>query len=361
MAVNHRIVLASRPAPGLPVPENFRIEEAPIPAPAEGQVQVRVHYLSLDPYMRGRMDAAKSYAKPVEIGEVMVGGTVGEVTESRHPKFAKGDFVAGSLGWQEWGVADARAVTKIDPQLAPISAYLGTLGMPGITAWVGLLDIAQPRAGETVVVSAASGAVGSVVGQLAKIRGCRAVGIAGGKAKCDYVVHELGFDVCIDYKAGRLRDGQVAPRNMNPEGPDSGEREGRYPLVLSDALKAAAPNGIDVYFENVGGETLDTVLRLMNPFGRVAVCGMISQYNASEIYGVREFRSILVNRLRVQGFIVSDRMELWPKALAELGGWFREGKLKYRESVAQGLEAAPRAFIGMLRGENFGKQLVRLV
>ncbi len=332
MTQNRQILLASRPA-GWPTEANFKLVETPLPQPAEGQVLVRSHFLSLDPYMRARMDAVKSYARSVEVGEVMVGGAVGEVLESRSPRFAKGDFVVGALGWQEYAVADAGAVTKIDTKLAPPSVYLGALGMPGVTAWVGLIDICRPKAGETVVVSAASGAVGSVVGQLAKAHGCRAVGVAGGTTKCAYVTGELGFDACIDYKAGNLH---------------------------AD-LKAATPDGIDVYFDNVGGETLDAALARMNPFGRVAICGLISQYNATEPYGVRNFRSVLVNRLKVQGFIVSDRMELWPQALKELGGLFAEGRLKYRESVAHGLENAPAAFLGMLRGENFGKQVVKLV
>ncbi len=329
---NRRILLASRPA-GWPTEANFRLEETPLPQPAEGQFLVRNHWLSLDPYMRGRMDAAKSYAKYVELGEVMTGGTVGEVVESKHPGFKPGDFVNGALGWQEYAVTDGAGVRKVDGAKAPLSCYLGVLGMPGVTAWVGLLDIAQPKAGETVVVSAASGAVGSVVGQIAKLKGCRAVGIAGGPEKCGYVTTELGFDGCVDHRAGRLYED----------------------------LQVAAPKGIDVVFENVGGPVLDAALGLMNPFGRVTICGLVSQYNAAEPYGIRHMRSVLTNRLRMQGFIVSDRMELWPRALAELGEWVADGKIKYRESVAHGLERAPRAFLGMLRGENFGKQLVELV
>jgi NADPH-dependent curcumin reductase CurA len=335
MTVNRQILLASRPT-GFPVLENFRLVESPMPAPGEGQVLVRNRFLSLDPYMRSRMDAAKSYAKNAEIGEVMVGGTVGEVIESRTPSLAVGDHVVGILGWQEYAVADAKTLRKVaDPKPAPLSIYLGTLGMPGVTAWVGLLDLAQPKAGETVVVSAASGAVGSVVGQIAKLQGCRAVGIAGGREKCEYVTQGLGFDACIDYKAGDLYA----------------------------QLEAACPKGIDVNFENVGGEVLDTVLRLMNPFGRVTVCGLVSQYSAAKVedlYGIRNFRAVLINRLRVQGFIVSDRMELWGPAMKDLGRWFAEGRLRYRESVAEGLENAPAAFLGMLRGQNFGKQVVRL-
>jgi NADPH-dependent curcumin reductase CurA len=329
---NRQILLVSRPE-GWVTEANFRLAATSIPKPGDGQFLVRNHWLSLDPYMRGRMDAKKSYAKYVELGEVMTGGTVGEVVESRHPRFATGELVTGAFGWQEYAVSDGTGVRKVDGAKAPPSYALGVLGMPGVTAWMGLLDIAQPQPGETVVVSAASGAVGSVVGQLAKLKGCRAVGIAGGKAKCDYVVGELGFDACVDYKAGRLRDD----------------------------LQAAAPKGIDVSFENVGGEVLDAVLPLMNPASRITICGLVSQYNATEPYGVRNLRAVLVNRIRMQGFIVSDRMELWPRALEELGRWVAEGRIKYRETVAQGLENAPRAFIGMLRGENLGKQLVKLV
>ncbi len=328
---NLRVVMASRPS-GWVTEQNFRVERAPVPQPKDGEVLVRNLWLSLDPYMRGRMNDVKSYAAKQEIDAVMVGGTAGEVVESKNPKFKPGDKVVGQFGWQQYGVSDGTGLNKVDASRVPLSAYLGVIGMPGVTAWVGLLDICQPKEGETVVVSAASGAVGSVVGQIAKLKGCRAVGIAGGKAKCDYVVSELGFDACIDYKAGRL----------------------------NEDLKAATAKGIDCYFENVGGEILDAVLRRMNAFSRMAVCGLISQYNATEPYGVKNFQSILVNRIKVQGFIVSDRMELWMKAIPELAGWVASGKLKYRETVAEGLENAPRAFIGMLKGENFGKQLVRI-
>jgi len=336
MTVNRQILFAGRPGGGKGgwVTEDcFRLVESPLPSPADGQVLVRNHWLSLDPYMRGRMDDAKSYAKGAELGEVMVGGTAGEVVESKSPRYKPGDMVSGALGWQEYAVGDAKALAKIDTTVAPASCYLGVLGMPGVTAWMGLLDIAQPKEGETVVVTAASGAVGSVVGQLAKIRGCRAVGIAGGAVKCAYVTSELGFDACVDYKAGKL---------------------------YGD-LKAAVPQGIDVVFENVGGEIFDTELRLMNAFSRITVCGLVSQYNATEAYPMQNLRSILVNRIRMQGFIVSDRMELWPRAIGELAGWLKTGRLKYRESIANGLERAPAAFIGMLKGQNFGKQLVKLI
>ena len=335
MTGNKQILFVSRPGGGKGgwvTVDNFRMVESPLPAPAEDQVLVRNHWLSLDPYMRARMDETRSYAKGADLGEVMIGGTVGEVLESKSPRLRPGDMVVGALGWQEYGVADANVLAKIDSSVAPASYYLGVLGMPGVTAWIGLLDIAQPREGETVVVSAASGAVGSVVGQIAKIRGCRVVGIAGGAVKCAYVTGELGFHACIDYRAGRLYED----------------------------LKAAAPNGIDVCFENVGGEILDMELRLMNPFSRITVCGLVSQYNATEPYAMKNLSAILVNRIRMQGFIVSDRMELWPRAKSELAGWLRAGRLRYRESVAHGLSSAPAAFIGMLKGQNFGKQLVKL-
>jgi NADPH-dependent curcumin reductase CurA len=328
---NKRVLLASRPT-GWVTEDNFRLDSAPVPKPKDGEVLVKNLWLSLDPYMRGRMNDSKSYAAKQELGEVMIGGTAGEVIESKNPKFAVGDKVVGMFGWQQYGLSNGAGLNRIDASRAPLSAFLGVLGMPGVTAWIGLLDICQPKAGETVVVSAAAGAVGSVVGQIAKIKGCRAVGIAGGKAKCDYVVKELGFDACVDYKAGKL----------------------------DDDLKAAVPKGIDCYFENVGGEILDAALRRMNPFSRIAVCGLISQYNVTRPYAVKNFASILTNRIKVQGFIVSDRMELWAKALPELIGWVASGKIKYRETVAQGLESAPKAFIGLLKGENFGKQLVKL-
>jgi len=326
---NRRIVLASRPS-GWVSEANFRIEEAPLPQPAEGEVLVRNLWLSLDPYMRGRISAAKSYVKGVELGEVMVGQTVGEVIDSRSEKFANGDKVLTQLGWQLYGVT--REATKVDEKRAPLSCYLGVLGMPGMTGYFGLKEIGQPKPGETVVVSAASGAVGSVVGQLARIWGCRAVGIAGGPQKGDYVKRELGFDDCIDYKAGNVRD----------------------------ALMQACPKGVDVYFDNVGGEVFDTVLAQMNLFSRVVVCGLISDYNTTEPYRIRNWRSVLVNRIRLQGMIVFDWKERYGEALKALGGYFAEGRLKYRESVVEGLENAPKGLIALLKGENFGKQLVRL-
>jgi len=331
-----QVRLAARPS-GEPTPANFEIAEAELPAVGDGEMLVRVIWLSLDPYMRGRMDDSRSYATPVPIGGVMTGGTVAQVVQSRNPRFAEGDYVLGMFGWQSHAVSDGAGVRKLDPAVAPLSTWLGVLGMPGLTAYVGLLDIGEPKPGETVVVSAASGAVGSVVGQLAKIKGARAVGVAGPVEKCRYAVDELGFDACVSHRSKTLRDD----------------------------LKAACPNGIDVYFENVGGVTLDAALSLMNPFGRIPVCGMISQYstgNSGEGPDRRPklMRQILVDRLKIQGFIVSDRYDRQKAFIEEVGGYIRDGRLKYRESITEGLENAPAAFIGLLRGENFGKQLVRV-
>jgi NADPH-dependent curcumin reductase CurA len=336
--VNRQIVLASRPK-GEVTPDNFRLVEAALAPLADGQVRVRNHFLSLDPYMRGRMNDSKSYAASQPLDEVMIGGTVGEVVESKNAHFAVGDKVVGMGGWQEYLTVDANqrgVLQKVDTAHIPLSAYLGPVGMPGVTAWYGLVKIIDPKAGETVVVSAASGAVGSVVGQLAKARGARAVGLAGGADKCRYVVEELGFDACIDYK--------------------------QHPDVksLSAALKSACPNGIDGYFENVGGMILDAVLLRANAFSRVAMCGMISGYDGQPI-PMAAPQLILVNRMKVEGFIVSEHMDVWPEALKELGTLVATGKLKYRESVAQGIASAPEAFMGLLKGKNFGKQLVKLV
>jgi len=326
---NRRVLLASRPS-GWVSEANFRIEETPLPQPAQGEVLVKNLWLSLDPYMRGRMSDAKSYVKGVELGDVMVGQTVGEVVSSRNEKFKEGDKVLTQLGWQLYGVT--HELMKLDEKRAPLSCYLGVLGMPGMTAYFGLKDIGQPKAGETVVVSAASGAVGSVVGQLAKIWGCRAVGIAGGGQKCDYVTRELGFDACVDYKAANLKE----------------------------ALGQACAAGVDVYFDNVGGQIFDTVLAQMNLHSRVVVCGLISDYNATEPYAIRNWRAVLVNRIRLQGMIVFDWRERYGEAMKALGGYFGEGKLKYRESVIEGLDNAPGGLIALLKGENFGKQLVKL-
>ncbi len=332
---NQRIVLASRPQ-GEPRAENFRLETVPLEPLAEGQVRVRHHYLSLDPYMRGRMSEGKSYAEPQPLNETMIGGTVGEVVESKHPRFAVGDMVVGMGGWQLYATAREGEIRKIDTSVLPASVYLGAVGMPGMTAWYGLMKICEPRAGETVCVDAASGAVGSVVGQLARILGCRVVGVAGGADKCRYVVEELGFDACIDYKA-------------YPE-----------PKAFYQALKAATPNGIDAHFENVGGSILDAVMLRMNAHGRIAVCGMISGYNGEPI-PLAAPQLVLVSRLKMQGFIVSEHMELWPQGLKELAGHVAAGRIKYRESITEGLENAPQAFFDLLKGRNFGKQLVKLV
>ena len=326
---NNRVLLASRPS-GWVSEADFRTEEAPLPQPAQGEVLVRNLWLSLDPYMRGRMSDAKSYVKGVELGEVMVGQTVGEVLESKHPALKAGDKVLTQLGWQLYGTT--KEAMRVDEGRAPLSCYLGVLGMPGMTAYFGLKEIGQPKAGETVVVSAASGAVGSVVGQLARLWGCRAVGIAGGAAKCGYVRNELGFDACIDYKAGNL----------------------------AAALKEACPKGVDVYFDNVGGEIFDTLLARMNLHSRVVVCGLIADYNATQPYAIRNWRAVLVNRIRLQGMIVFDWKERYGEALDALAGYFGQGRLKYRESVVEGLENAPRGLIALLKGENFGKQLVKL-
>ena len=330
-----RIVLASRPQ-GAVTPDNFRLETVEIPELQDGQVLVRNHFLSLDPYMRGRMNDSKSYAEPQPLDEVMIGGTVGVVEASKNPSFAVGDAVVGMFGWQEVGVSDGRGIQKVDTRHIPLSAYLGSVGMPGVTAWYGLNKIMLPKPGQTVAVSAASGAVGSVVGQLAKLKGCRAVGFAGGKDKCDYVVNELGFDACIDYKAAK------------------------DPKELYKMLKEATPDGIDSYFENVGGSILDAVLSRMNAFGRIAMCGMIAGYDGQPL-PLQNPQLILVSRLTIEGFIVSEHMDVWPEALRELGGFVAQGKLKFRESVAQGLASAPEAFMGLLKGKNFGKQLVKLV
>ena len=329
--VNRQILLKSRPegAPGL---DNFELVESPVPKPGEGEVLMRTLYLSLDPYMRGRMNAAKSYAKPAAVGEPMVGGTVGEIVASRNPKFSVGDIVLSYGGWQEYALSSGTALRKLDPAAAPVSTALGVLGMPGMTAYVGLLEIGQPKPGETVVVAAASGAVGSVVGQIAKIKGCRAVGIAGGGDKCRFVTGELGFDACVDHRA-----------------PDSAR-----------ALEAACPKGIDVYFENVGGAVQQTVWPLLNDFARIPVCGLIAQYNSPTPMPGPDMFSVLRKRLMLRGFIVSDFAAKQGDFLREAGEWVRAGRLKYREDIVDGLAQAPAAFLGLLQGKNFGKMLVRV-
>jgi NADPH-dependent curcumin reductase len=331
---NRQIVLSSRPS-GEATVDNFRMVSQHIPELADGQVLVRHHFLSLDPYMRGRMNDAKSYAPPQPLNEVMIGGTVGEVVESRDAAFAAGDQVVGMGGWQEYSVVNGRAIRKVDTSTIPLPAYLGPVGMPGVTAWYGLFKIIEPQPGNTIAVTAASGAVGSVVGQLAKAKGCRAIGFAGGPDKCRYVTDELGFDACIDYKAHA------------------------DPKSLYGALKGVTPDGIDGHFENVGGAALDAVLLRMNDHKRIALCGMISGYDGEPI-PIRYPSLILTARLRLQGFIVSEHMEHWPAALTELGTMVSTGALKYRETIAEGLDAAPAAFLGMLKGRNFGKQLVKL-
>src|SRR5882672_5053959 len=331
ITTNQQVLLASRPQ-GAVTEDNFRIIETPLGVPRDGEVLVGNEWLSLDPYMRGRMSDAKSYVPPAALGEVMVGQTVGEVIESRDARFAAGDKVLSSLGWQRYGIAKGGELTKLDATRFPASYYLGILGMPGMTAWFGLFEIGKPKKGETVVVSAASGAVGSVAGQLAKIEGCRVVGIAGGKAKCDYAVQELGYDACIDYKAGNLQE----------------------------RLREACPGGVDVCFENVGAEILDTLLPLTNLFGRVIICGLIAEYSLAEPYRYRNMRSVLVNRLRMQGMIVFDWKDRYGEALAGLSERLAAGKLKYRESIVEGIDNAPAGLIALLKGENFGKQLVKL-
>jgi NADPH-dependent curcumin reductase CurA len=331
-----RIVLASRPV-GEPKPSDFRLEEFPVPQPGPGQVLLKTKWLSLDPYMRGRMSDAPSYAKPVGIGETMEGGTVNEVVASNNESFKPGDIVLGHTGWQTHALSNGAGLRKLDPKLAPVSTALGVLGMPGMTAYTGLLEIGKPQAGETVVVSAASGAVGSIVGQIAKIKGARAVGIAGGPDKCRYVKEELGFDDCVDHRA-----------------PDFGEK-----------LKAACPKGVDVYFENVGGPVFDAVLPLFNPFARIPVCGLIAMYNATELPpGPNRLpllmRNVLTKRLTIRGFIVSDFWGKFDDFIRDVPQWIKDGRIKYREDIVDGLGNAPETFMGLLKGKNFGKQLIRV-
>jgi NADPH-dependent curcumin reductase CurA len=329
---NRQILLRRRPK-GWVTQDCFELVETDLPKPGPGEALVRVHVMSVDPYMRGMMDDAKSYAEPAKLNAVMPGEVVGEVTESNDPSLRPGQFVLGDLGWQTHGVARARDLIPIDPAKAPISMWLGPLGMIGATAWIGLMHIGQPKKGETVVVSAAAGAVGSLVGQLAREAGCRTVGIAGGPDKSRFVTDVLGFDAAVDYKSDRF----------------------------VDQLAAATPDGIDVYFENVGGAVFDAVLPRLNRFARVPVCGLISRYNAPEPHPIRDARPFLVNRIRYEGFICTDRMDLWPKAHAAFGMMIAAGRLVWRETVAQGIENAPAAFISMLKGGNTGKQLVKLV
>jgi NADPH-dependent curcumin reductase len=337
MPQNKQIILDNRPK-GEATAGNFKLVVGDTPALQDGEVLVRHHFLSLDPYMRGRMNDAKSYAAPQPLGQVMQGGTAGEVVESRSPKFQSGDKVVGMGGWQQYSVVSAdqpAALRKVDTTQVPLSHYLGAVGMPGVTAWYGLVKIIEPKARQTLVVSAAAGAVGSAFGALAKARACRAVGIAGGPNKCKYVVQELGFDACIDYK------------------------QHKDAASLSAALREACPNGVDGYFENVGGMVMDAAMQCMNAFGRIALCGVIAGYDGKPI-PMSYPQLLLMNRIRLEGFIVSEHMELWPQALEELGMLVATGKLRPRESVAQGIESAPQAFLGLLKGKNFGKQLVKL-
>ena len=335
--VNRQVILASRPV-GAPAAADFALVERPVPEPDDRQLLLRNLYLSLDPYMRGRMSDAESYAEPVTVGEVMVGGTVARVEASRHPEWHEGELVLAYGGWQDYALSDGRGLTRLDPHTARPSLALGVLGMPGFTAYMGLLDIGQPKPGETVVVAAASGAVGSVVGQIAKLKGCRAVGIAGGNEKCSYVLDELGFDACADHHA------EDFPQQ----------------------LEAACRQGIDVYFESVGGAVFDAVLPLLNAKARIPLCGLIAQYNDTRLPAGPDrmgllMRTLLTKRIRMQGFIIFD--DYGPRLgefLAPMSAWVREGKIRYREDVVDGLENAPQAFIGMLRGSNFGKLVVRM-
>ena len=335
--VNRKIVLNSRPI-GAQTSENFRLEKGVAPVPADGQVLLRTLYLSLDPYMRGRMSDAPSYAPPVEVGTEMIGGTVSRVERSLHPDYQTGDLVLGFSGWQDYAVSDGTGLTKLDPRMPQPSLALGALGMPGFTAYMGLLDIGQPKAGETVVVAAASGAVGSVVGQIAKLKGCRVVGIAGGAKKCRSVVDELGFDACIDH----------------------------HSADFNQQLATACPDGIDVYFENVGGKVFDAVLPLLNPAARIPVCGLIAHYNDTELpegpdrLGLLT-RTILTKRIKMQGFIIFDDYgHRYGEFYSQMSTWLNEGKIIFREDIVDGLENAPQALIGLLEGKNFGKLVIRV-
>lgn len=333
---NKQIVLASRPF-GLPKSTNFSIQEVPIPSINDGQVLCRTIYLSLDPYMRGRMNDGKSYSEPVQLGEVMVGGTVSVVIDSKSSDYVVGDFVLGSNGWQEYAACDVDGLVKLEKDHKALTFALGVLGMPGFTAYVGLLDIGMPKAGETVVVSAASGAVGSVVGQIAKIKGCRVVGVASSNAKCEFVVKKLGFDDCVSYKSDNYQA----------------------------QLHKACPDGVDIYFENVGGRVLDGVLGLLNVGARIPLCGCISYYNLTELPRGGDntpllIRSLLVNRVKLQGFIISEHEDRKDEFLKDMRQWIGEGKIKYREDIIDGLVQAPSVFKAMFNGKNFGKQLIRV-
>ena len=333
---NRQILLASRPR-GEPSPDNFKLVETAVPEAGPGQMSLHTAYLSLDPYMRGRMDAGASYAHPVEVGKVMEGSAVCAVVKSNLPPYHAGDIVVAGTGWQEYSLSDGEGVQKVEPALGPISYALGVLGMPGLTAYTGLLNVGKPQPGETLVVAAASGAVGSVVGQIAKVKGCRVIGIAGGEQKCSFVKEELGFDGCLDHRQ-----------------PDLAER-----------LQAACPNGIDIYFENVGGAVFDAALPLLNNFARIPVCGLIAHYNATELPAGPDrvpllMRNILAKRLTFRGFIVFDYGSQFRDFITDMSGWLRDGRVKYREDITDGLENAPRELVGLLKGENFGKKIIRV-
>ncbi len=331
--VNRQILLAARPA-GTPKATDFALEEGPIPEAGPGQILIRNIYMSVDPYMRGRMSDRKSYAPSFQVGRPMDGRAIGQVVASQHPGFAAGDYVASMHGWREYAVSNGEGVSRIDRAKAPLSAFLGVLGMPGFTGWYGLKEIGKPKSGETLVVSGAAGAVGSLTAQMGKILGCRVVGTAGTEGKCAYLAEDLGLDAAINYrKAGDL----------------------------PDALRRACPGGIDIYFENVGGAMLDAVLRLLNPFARIPLCGMISQYNFDPPEpGPRYLFSLIGNRALMQGFIVSDHFNRYAEFVAEVGPWVKAGRIKYQETIVEGIENAPRAFIGLFSGDNLGKMLVKL-
>ena len=332
-SVNRQFVLAARPV-GMPKESDFSLVEAPIPALANGEVLLRSMYLSVDPYMRGRMTGIRTYADPVNIGQVMVGGAVGKVVQSINPQFQPGDVVSGYWGWQEFAVSDGRGLQKLDTRLAPPSTALGVLGMPGMTAYFGFLDICKPKAGETVLVSGAAGAVGSLVGQIAKIKGCRAVGVAGTDDKVAWIVNELGFDAAFNYKS---TENYVAK------------------------LKELCPSGIDCYFDNVGGAVTDAVLPLLNVRARISICGQISQYNATKPEaGVRPYSYLLTKQVRAEGFIISQFMDRFAEGIPQMAQWIKEGRIKYRETIVEGFENMPRALIGVLQGDNTGKMIVAI-
>lgn len=331
--VNRLYRLAARPF-GLPKASDWLYETAAVPAPQDGELLIRVRYISLDPAMRGWMNEGRSYIKPVAIGEVMRAGTLGEVIASKHAGFAVGDWVTGTQGVQAYAISDGRGLNKVDPTTAPLPTWLNALGMPGMTGYFGLLDVGQPKASETVVVSAAAGAVGQVVGQVARIMGCKVVGIAGGEAKCDFVVKELGFDACIDYKRGPIFPG----------------------------LAKHCPEGVDIYFDNVGGDILDAVMARLRMRARIIVCGAISQYNnTTPIAGPKNYLSLLVNRARMEGIVVFDWADRYPEAITAIAGWMREGRYVSREDIVLGIEQFPDTLLKLFRGENFGKLIIEVV